>query len=631
MALVVVALDGSTSDPAGGHKKEHRSQDRWYNEEEEEDTELLMSSHCTTATTTTMMMRLSSPSSEAGAASSDHGTAYYKYKKYCTTSYDDADNNNCDDNTATTALLPPEVLRHITGYVNDPRTAGRLAQTNQAWSNVVTHHATLWHNLAQARWKLHPIRLDNNDSTNDNNDSNDTALQFRQHYVRRHISDHRVRVLLQTLVRQMLSLHYQQGSSNHDSNNNNSDQAAAFGLVYGWHWGSSFWRRLVEGLLQQHHEPPDGHCFAQALDVVRDMARPPPPQSTQDNNEADEEEETVPAARLLLPRLTRCVATHVLDTLHTAQIQSEWRQRVLRSQQQGNINHHNDHQLLEEGAILLARSLVPPAALVHNNDNEEDRAFGLGPSIVRQLDEWAAQLQKRLNDNHHHNHNALTAVQTLTQLFGLQGCSTDDYYNVRHSSLASVLQTRRGIPITLAVVYKLVLWRCGFDNVISIVGLPGHVVLGCGAANGGAAGGEEPTHFVDVFHGGRVLTVRDCMDLVLLRGFPWSRSFLQPLSACAVLRRMLNNLQHCLGREFHRRPQRRVRTVIQLERTQQLQLALQQQQQQPEASSSTLDDGGEACPELTLDPDIFFQHGLIDAATAERCHQASIARAFQEP
>jgi len=578
-------------------------------------------------TTTTTVMRLC----EADGASYEDGTTYCnKSKKYYCTLYDADHNSNDDDTDTAPRHLPPEVLRHITGYVNDPRTAGRLAQTNRAWSHVVTHHPTLWQNLAQARWKLHPIiRVidSDNDSSNDSSSNEHTSsLQFRQHYKRRHISDHRVRVLLQTLVRQMLSLHLS------SSNNNNRSEATAFGLVYGWHWGSSFWRRLVEGLLAQQQPTPDdrnnnhGHCFAQALDVARDMARQPQPTNEEEGDEEDVEDENddVPAARLLLPRLTRCVATHVLDTLHTAQIQAEWRQRVVSAssqQQQGS----NDNDLLEEGAILLARSLVPPAALVLNNDNEEDDlAFGLGPSITRQLDEWAAQLQKRLNhngNNNNNNHNALTAVQTLTQLFGLQGCTTeDDYYHVRHSSLASVLQTRRGIPITLAVVYKLVLRRCNIDSDVSIVGLPGHVVLGCGAANGG-----EPTHFVDVFHGGRVLTVRDCMDLVHLRGFPWSRRFLQPLPAGAVLRRMLNNLQHGLGREFHRRPPR-VRTVIQLERTQQLQLALQQ----PQAEASSLD-GGDACPELTLDPDIFFQHGLIDAATAERCHQASIARAFQEP
>ncbi|KAK3237505.1 hypothetical protein CYMTET_52426 [Cymbomonas tetramitiformis] len=54
---------------------------------------------------------------------------------------------------------------------------------------------------------------------------------------------------------------------------------------------------------------------------------------------------------------------------------------------------------------------------------------------------------------------------------GLEG-NVDEYYCQLNSCIGAVLRRRKGIPITLSVVYYAVGWRCGIP--IEMVGMPGH-------------------------------------------------------------------------------------------------------------------------------------------------------------
>ena len=53
--------------------------------------------------------------------------------------------------------------------------------------------------------------------------------------------------------------------------------------------------------------------------------------------------------------------------------------------------------------------------------------------------------------------------------------NTEDYYNPANSYLPTVLETKRGLPITLSLVYRLVAERVGLRS--WGVGLPGHFVV----------------------------------------------------------------------------------------------------------------------------------------------------------
>jgi len=77
----------------------------------------------------------------------------------------------------------------------------------------------------------------------------------------------------------------------------------------------------------------------------------------------------------------------------------------------------------------------------------------------------------------------------------------DDYYDPKNSLLPDVLERRRGIPISLALVYCEVARRVGVRA--RGVGFPGHflVRLDCGPERDG----QEAPIFVDPFFGGRIL------------------------------------------------------------------------------------------------------------------------------
>jgi len=118
----------------------------------------------------------------------------------------------------------------------------------------------------------------------------------------------------------------------------------------------------------------------------------------------------------------------------------------------------------------------------------------------------------------------------------------DDYYGSANSYLPVVLETKRGLPITLSLIYKLVAERIGLD--VWGIGLPGHFMAGVKAPHEGTA------MIVDCFSAGRILTVPECHDR--LRDLfgdetEWSDDFLDPISYRHWLTRMLQNLLRVFG------------------------------------------------------------------------------------
>ena len=132
----------------------------------------------------------------------------------------------------------------------------------------------------------------------------------------------------------------------------------------------------------------------------------------------------------------------------------------------------------------------------------------------------------------------------LYRQVGFSGDS-DDYYNPDNSYLNRVLETRRGIPISLALVYIGVGEALGLR--IEGVGFPGHFLLKL--STGGMT--EKPNDpplpgvIIDPF-AGQVLSVGDCKDLLAVSSgntLPFKPEFLNSISKRALLRRMLGNLK----------------------------------------------------------------------------------------
>lgn len=115
------------------------------------------------------------------------------------------------------------------------------------------------------------------------------------------------------------------------------------------------------------------------------------------------------------------------------------------------------------------------------------------------------------------------------------------YYDAANSFLNDVIETRRGLPITLSVVGIEVGRRLGlrFDG----IGMPGHFLLRLAS---------EPDTFVDPFHGGALLDRLGCVqrfNAVNPPTAPFLSSHLDPIGPRAILGRILQNLKGVYTRE----------------------------------------------------------------------------------
>jgi regulator of sirC expression with transglutaminase-like and TPR domain len=134
---------------------------------------------------------------------------------------------------------------------------------------------------------------------------------------------------------------------------------------------------------------------------------------------------------------------------------------------------------------------------------------------------------------------------------------TEKYDAPENSFLDSVLARKKGLPITLAVVYLEVARRAGIP--LFGVSFPGHFLVACPS--------EEGKLVVDPFQGGTILTEAGCQDL-LARVAPQVRFQPKLLSAAPVkviAWRMLNNVKRAwLERTDGERAARAVDLLLEL-------------------------------------------------------------------
>jgi regulator of sirC expression with transglutaminase-like and TPR domain len=122
-------------------------------------------------------------------------------------------------------------------------------------------------------------------------------------------------------------------------------------------------------------------------------------------------------------------------------------------------------------------------------------------------------------------------------LFGRGGFVGEmhDYYDPRNSYIPAVLETRRGIPISLTLIYKIVAGRLGLR--VHGINAPGHFLA---EVRVGA-----DTLLVDTFSAGRVLSREDAfvqMERALGTAVPREDRHLQRATHGQWIERMLGNL-----------------------------------------------------------------------------------------
>jgi regulator of sirC expression with transglutaminase-like and TPR domain len=180
------------------------------------------------------------------------------------------------------------------------------------------------------------------------------------------------------------------------------------------------------------------------------------------------------------------------------------------------------------------------AAFAIARHERPDTEVGSAEATVREL---AETVRRRVRSDHveaklAHLHDVLFDV------VGFQG-NVADYYNPANSYLPDVLETRRGLPITLTLVYKFVAEGVGLT--VQGINSPGHFLAAVQCEDEAhTSAGVSRWMYVDPFHGGELLDGADvCRRIAettgLAAGDP--AQLLQPATHRQWLSRMLNNLQ----------------------------------------------------------------------------------------
>lgn len=166
-------------------------------------------------------------------------------------------------------------------------------------------------------------------------------------------------------------------------------------------------------------------------------------------------------------------------------------------------------------------------------------------SYLDQLDAMgeAARLRIGRHVDETGDRSALSCVAGLNRyLFEDQGFvgNRDRYEDPRNSCLNEVLDRRTGIPITLSLVYIEVGRRAGLQ--VEGVNFPGHFLVRLPAEMTETHGGV----IIDPFHGGALLSERDCRRLLQKHvgaEVAFSKALLAPATRTQIIVRMLLNLK----------------------------------------------------------------------------------------
>lgn len=172
---------------------------------------------------------------------------------------------------------------------------------------------------------------------------------------------------------------------------------------------------------------------------------------------------------------------------------------------------------LEQGAWLLSKFGYP----------------GITPAVYSDwLDKVAATVRAALPAEA----TAYVVMQRLNshlfQELGFAG-NEERYYDPDNSYLHRVIENRRGIPVSLSLLYLLIAKR--LDLPVHGVGTPGHFLVGFREATQGH-------FFIDTFHSGRLLTTQDVRRMLLRSGYEFRLEFLDKASSRDMIVRMMRNL-----------------------------------------------------------------------------------------
>jgi regulator of sirC expression with transglutaminase-like and TPR domain len=197
---------------------------------------------------------------------------------------------------------------------------------------------------------------------------------------------------------------------------------------------------------------------------------------------------------------------------------------------------------LESGALLLSRTVNPD--------------LDIGASCA-QLDGIAARCRALIAEPMAVRDKCRVINRVLFHEYGFRG-NIEHYADPLNSFLDQVLARRKGLPISLCIVYLLVAERLGLS--LEPVGLPGHFVIGCYA--------EDLPFYIDPFYGGRLIDAGEAVAMLRKQTAQPTIADLAPTPVREVLCRCCRNLvNHYSAANDHERARLFAEFVAEFEST----------------------------------------------------------------
>ncbi len=180
-----------------------------------------------------------------------------------------------------------------------------------------------------------------------------------------------------------------------------------------------------------------------------------------------------------------------------------------------------------EPAMDLARTALIVAA-------ESDPSVDVD-GVIHTLDSWAEELKRRLDPDWNNLQKLARLRSFVFEELGFKG-ERRDYYNPSNSLLHEVVRNRRGVPLTLSIVFMEIGWRLGIP--FEGVGFPGHFMV--------RLTGEPGDLILDPFEHGCSIHEEDCRRIlqeVTGGALEFHEDLLASVTKRDMIRRLLHNLK----------------------------------------------------------------------------------------
>ena len=179
---------------------------------------------------------------------------------------------------------------------------------------------------------------------------------------------------------------------------------------------------------------------------------------------------------------------------------------------------HSGNYELETGWIMISRVAHP--------------TLDIG-TICSELDDYADRCKELCVPPATSREYCAVINRVLFHELGFRG-NSDRYTDPANSFINTVLLTRKGLPISLSLLYVLIATRLGIA--IEPINAPGHFVVGCFE--------ETAPFYVDPFHHGKFLTAGQMLKRLEANNLAPNLSHLAPATTHETLTRLCRNLVH---------------------------------------------------------------------------------------